>query len=442
MALWDRGDEVRKEQERLNSLGANLTVDGIWGPKTQAAFEQYGADTGTGNTAQTGNGSDLLLAGEPQIWKNETTGLSYVVYVVPAVTLADGTTSGEISYGWLLETNEDIEAVVGPGKTPVYHFSGDDAAFTEKGLVDLGNVSELRMDDLEGDPFDTWVEDLLIVAKVMPWVLDADYQKMAVQAALERADGSVSLEELKSTKWWTEHTAPERLWMETVNGDPATAEAMLEDNRASMRFRLARAGIDNASEELIEFMADNATMGHWTIDKLDAQIAAVADPSSVDVIDDELYEFLATEGIDLDTTMGKEDVVRGLLQTWLGPNFGDWTDEQIAQKAGELRNNPDGEMEFIEGLKDQRAAMFPNYGDRNSSYQAIMQPWKSVAQSAWGVPVDETDEAFQRVVQMNNPDEAAKLLRSTGFDRGYDKVVNEVASGLKSSVGSNVRGAV
>ena len=33
--------ETAEIQEQLNALGANLTVDGIWGPKTQAAYEKY-----------------------------------------------------------------------------------------------------------------------------------------------------------------------------------------------------------------------------------------------------------------------------------------------------------------------------------------------------------------------------------------------------------------
>ena len=33
--------ETAAMQEKLNSMGANLTVDGIWGAKTQAAYEKY-----------------------------------------------------------------------------------------------------------------------------------------------------------------------------------------------------------------------------------------------------------------------------------------------------------------------------------------------------------------------------------------------------------------
>lgn len=40
-----RGEEVKALQRRLNASGANLKVDGVWGPKTQAAFEAYGTKT-------------------------------------------------------------------------------------------------------------------------------------------------------------------------------------------------------------------------------------------------------------------------------------------------------------------------------------------------------------------------------------------------------------
>jgi len=58
------------------------------------------------------------------------------------------------------------------------------------------------------------------------------------------------------------------------------------------------------------------------------------------------------------------------------------------------------------------------------------------------VPVDETDEKFQEIVQMNDPVEASKMARSIGFERGYDKVVNEMTAGIGSGMNKNVRGAV
>ena len=112
---------------------------------------------------------------------------------------------------------------------------------------------------------------------------------------------------------------------------------MLDDNRASMKYRVSQAGVDNASDALINFLADKVTTGNWSSMKITGQLAALSDPYSVDTIDDELFQFLANEGTELDTTRTGEDSVRDLLQKWLGPVFGDLTDEQIAEKAGEFR---------------------------------------------------------------------------------------------------------
>lgn len=42
---------VKKIQEQLNAAGASLTVDGIWGKNTQAAYNQYGSSLSSGNSA-------------------------------------------------------------------------------------------------------------------------------------------------------------------------------------------------------------------------------------------------------------------------------------------------------------------------------------------------------------------------------------------------------
>lgn len=42
-----RGTLVKQIQSSLNALGARLSVDGIWGKKTQAAYSQYGTQLPT-----------------------------------------------------------------------------------------------------------------------------------------------------------------------------------------------------------------------------------------------------------------------------------------------------------------------------------------------------------------------------------------------------------
>jgi len=177
---------------------------------------------------------------------------------------------------------------------------------------------------------------------------------------------------------------------------------MLDDNRASMKYQLSQAGIDNASPDLVNWMADRTTMGIWSTTRLQSQVAALADPYSVDTIDDELFEYMANESINVDHTRDKEDTVRGHLEEWLGPV----------------------------------------YGDRNLSYQSIAAPWRTYSQGIWGAPIEDTDEVFQQVLRLNDPREAGKVLRKAGIDRGYDKTISDVVQGMQQGMKSNVRGAV
>jgi len=153
------GESVADLQRRLNSMGANLTVDGIRGPLTNAAEQKYlsggsGSDSGTGGTQSTSNDdSQLILPGTSELWYNEDTKEWWVVYEIPQITLPDGSTSAQIYTGWLIPTTEDLTAVVGPGNTPKADFTGSTEDFTGKGLIDLGEIDELRdFGNLEGDP--------------------------------------------------------------------------------------------------------------------------------------------------------------------------------------------------------------------------------------------------------------------------------------------------
>jgi hypothetical protein len=408
-----------------------------------AAYSGIRVGDGAAPGGEVGNGSKLILPGEPQLWYNTTTDEWYVTYTTPSLTLPDGTEYDGTTVSWLVESDEDLSAVVGPGVTAKAHFTGSSADFTALGVVNLGGVDEMReFESIEGDPFDTWVEDMTILAQTRPWILDDDYVALAVQAAMERADGAVSLDELKTTKWWKEHTVAQRSWMETIHGDPTTAEQMLQDNRNNLRTQLREAGINNPSDALIQFLADKTTTGTWSLSQLQGQISALSDPYSVDKLNDEVIDWMATNNeAALDTTQGKEGVVRDLLQEWLGPVYGAWSEEDIAKKAGELRNDPDGELNFIESLKDQRLAVYGNYSDRNTSYAAAARPWKTFLAGQWGFVPEDTDDVFQQIVQANDPSAAGQLARRTGFERGYEKIVNETAEGINTGSHSNVIGA-
>lgn len=64
-AGYTNNDSIKQLQQYLNAQGANLKVDGIYGPKTHAAYS-------AGNTATTGGGTISYL---PQQYKNYVTEL-------------------------------------------------------------------------------------------------------------------------------------------------------------------------------------------------------------------------------------------------------------------------------------------------------------------------------------------------------------------------------
>jgi peptidoglycan hydrolase-like protein with peptidoglycan-binding domain len=482
------GSEVRALQQGLNDAGADppLAVDGVFGPRTETAVKAYqtendldvsgvapnalqrilsgttapavsgttAASSGTGGpppvtfessdaVVAAGNqkgASKLLLPGNAGLWYNTSTKQWFVVYKVPK---AKGQET-PVYTSWLIETDNDLEALVGPDKTAAPNWEGTTAQMTAIGVVNFGGSDEMRrFDNIEGDPFDTWVEDYATLAAVRPWILEPDWIELSVQAAMEREDGQVSLEEIQSTNWWKDHTVAERTWMETENGDPAEAIRLMEDNRTKFKNQLNDAGVTNVTDAMVNFMADKVTTGTWSVEKLTGQVAAISDPWSVDTVDSELLEYMAAKDFDpMQTREGEEDV-RELLKEWLGPVYGQWSEKDIAEAAGVMRNDPaSGETNLIERLKDQRLAAYGNYADRNLSYESIARPWRTVTESVWGEPVDDTDETFQKVLRDNDADESAKLLRKTGFDRGYDRVVNKVSDGLSSATAKNVRGAV
>lgn len=67
------GDEVKKLQTQLNNKGYNLTVDGVWGDKTDAAVRGYQKDNGLTVDGIVGDITWTSLLGEPTGGNNAST---------------------------------------------------------------------------------------------------------------------------------------------------------------------------------------------------------------------------------------------------------------------------------------------------------------------------------------------------------------------------------
>lgn len=439
-----KGSEVKTLQKWLSDNGYNVgAIDGIYGPKTAAAVRAFqnakGLDeTGVagpetmaamglgGTTAPAENepsGPRMSLPGSPTLIKTSD-GQDALVYLIPD-------TEGDPLYiGWTSPSPEDTQSFFGPGQPIIYgQFDGDENAIFWAGTTnELGNFTD--------DPFSTWVDIVTKEAQVQPWILDADYQQAMAEALLEGREMTDT--ELYKTTWYKTHNEAERAWMILFHSDPTTAEQQLSDSRQQMRDYLIKSGLGtNLPEELINFLADQQTMGHWSQYETSQQIRALADPYSGVQMDPQLAAMI--NGMNLGDTGVYEDKVRSLINQWLGPMYGNWSEEAIAEVAGHMRLDPNYEQQLVEQLKDQRMAMFPEYTDREMSYQAIAQPWKQYFVGAWGQSADETDPFFIEIVRMNDAAEAGKLLRREGLARGVGKVEMDMEKAILSSTGGSVR---
>ncbi|MEL7602738.1 MAG: hypothetical protein AAGU77_06235 [Bacillota bacterium] len=87
----DSREKVADLQRKLNENGANLVVDGIYGNKTDAAYEQIGSSSGSGSGGSSGRSSGGSSGGYGQHKSG---------YVGPIMTGQDGNSYTE--YGALL----------------------------------------------------------------------------------------------------------------------------------------------------------------------------------------------------------------------------------------------------------------------------------------------------------------------------------------------------
>jgi hypothetical protein len=316
-------------------------------------------------------------------------------------------------------------------------------AWNKAGGLEVGDFEEL--DNPDADPLEEFYKRMREQAVLMPWLLDPEI--LALSAAAHLEGRSLREDELVQTEWWQTHSEGEREWLMLASSDPATALKLQEDNRIIALELMEKAGIDNAHElmvtvdgqeiSLADYVADLSTRGTWTSTFLNRQITLLGN-GDFEGIDPLLQAALSGTEIPLNTNVQRISRVRELYNTWLGPLLGEASDTEVQDWARKLRDNPDGEDELKEFLKDQRMAMLPMYGNREVSYAAAAGPWRNLMAAKWGMTPDETDPFFLELVKLNDAVEAEKRLRQTGLDRGIEQVRSDFLRDITSSFGDQV----
>ncbi len=406
--------DIKEHQRQLNAAGANLVVDGIWGPLTQAADDEFGD---TAEAAGDAVGERVITPGN-ELWNVD--GNWIMVRMVP------GTEGDPIYMSWTIPDDEVLASYFPPGIDPLADKELTAAEVAGMGVLPFGTVYELI--DYNYDPFVAWLDQYETQAKTQPWILDEDYKTMAAMAAMEGR--ALSDSEIEQTTWYSTHSDGEKEWMKISNSNPVEAQRRIDDNRSRARNELEDAGVNNAPEDLVWWMADQVTTGLWSIQYYSDQLIAISDPASSIAIDSDFAAQIA--GFDLDTTRDEEQTVRDELTKWLGPNFGGWNEDAIGDWAGKIRNDPDALIALSDVLSAQRVALFPEYADRTLTYEDIAGPWRTFWRQAWGESPDETDGLFTTVVRNNDAVENGKILTQEGISRDIQKVNLDVANSMRA----------
>lgn len=384
-------------------------------PVTSADFANIVSAATTFFTAAGGGGSgagptpsqralitEVVGGGEPEVWYNPEVDKWYLAYIIPDTDVpllyeADAT---------------NLEALFGQ-TAPRF-----DRQITTAEIASRGGIYAGMAEDPFGDPYPQFIEMMEKEAVIKPWLRDPDMVAIMFEAVLEKRE--VQPAELMQTNWWQTHNESQRAWLILNNADPAEAEARIEATLINTRTQLEAMGMASPPDDVVEYMAMRLLTGDWTQGYWNNQIRAISDPYADVAMDTGLKEVVDRFDT-LDTTRLHEERVRDEVNTWLGPIYGNWNDQRIAEWAGKLRNDPDAFDELTAMLRAQRSSLFPDYNE-NLTYRDISGPWINLWENLWGQEVDEGDPLFLEILRSGDYNEAAMKLRREGLKRNVSAV--------------------
>ena len=379
---------------------------------------------------------NTTVPGEGKVWR--IGGVLFFVYFAP-------NTDPPVPLAWRVE-DEYVDGYFGPGVTPTIDQAMSKAQFEQMGGLVWGEAQEIvpgEGGEAPQHPWNSLVANWAVETSVRPWLKDPEIAALIAGAYLETRQ--VTDAEWWGTNWWQTHSADERAALLAASSDPASYEQNYLDLMVKIRDGLAAAGVSNASDALVEWLANKVATGLWSTTKVNSQIAALSDPASIHGLDPELRKLInqlraGGEQEALDRTQEYEDTVKDSVLRWLGPAFGNWNQKQIGEWAGVLRNDPDGQTRLEDMLSKQRLQLFPNYTDPRATYDDVASIWRNVYYNLWGEQPNEKDPLFIDIVKDNDLTTATQTLLKEGLVRGVDDVVNRTMSDMLTAFGGNVPG--
>jgi len=356
----------------------------------------------------------------------------YIVYEVPG-------SQGELYEGnpmyiaYELKDNDLFAAgLLTQGETAPQPNATMDQAFFDSIAIVTGNTDQLTA--LIDNPFASFVETVGEQSQVAPWITDPEMIALIAEAAVEGRE--VSDAEWQTTNWYQTHNESEREWLRTYYSDPSTATQLTTDAQIAVANSLQAAGVSNAPEALINWVAGKYVSGEWSQTYTTEQINLFADPYATGKRDASFENYLSSTALTgVDRTTEREREVRELYSKWLGPTLGKLTDQETAEIAGRLRDDPDYQDQLVQSLKQSRLAAFSNYTNPELTYEDIARPWRNLTTSVWGQTADETQGWWQEMVKSNDFATAQNTLREKGLEQDITQVTQDATQALQQALG-------
>ena len=396
-----------------------------------------GVATGTGLASEASgqmisNAQSEFLNVPKGAWLWDVDGVNYLVYEVPGANgeVYDG---NSIYMAYEVMDNDLIKAgIVSPEAPTVSPNAKVNKAFFDSVAIVTGNTDQLS--SLIDNPFASFVETINEQAQVAPWITDPEMISLIAEAAVEGRE--ISDAEWQTTNWYQTNNQSQRDWLRTYYADPATATQTITDGQIAVANSLQAAGVSNAPEALINWMSSKFVTGDWSQTYTTEQISLFADPYAEGKRDESLENYLSSTALTgVDRTTEREREVTELYNRWLGPSLGKLTDNERAEIAGKLRDDPDYEDALISSLKQSRLAAFSNYTNPELTYEDIARPWRNLTTSVWGQTADETQGWWQEMVKTNDFAKAQTTLREKGLEQDVTQVTTDATQALQQALG-------
>lgn len=441
-------DASTPDSEKESKVGAGNTG---YDNKDYSSVVTGGVVTGSGQfVGQPGSNQDTEFNNIPTGAKVfDVDGDYYLGYLVPG---GDGSLyTGSIYMMYQVPNNDFVKSGL---LTDASAFKGANSFLTKEDLNTGGAIvagTTVELEGIEGNPFLQFVERINDNVAISPWLATADGLALSAEVALEGRDPTPG--EYRQLKWFQETTEEQRDWYELSLGRgfsnlPLDAKQSYENTRRNVKNNLLTLGIAGGFDPetgmlrdvppgLVDYISQKAVTGEWSESKTTEQLRLFADPFAAGERDEAFFNVVEAGGYDqIDRQMQYEDTVRQEALKWLGPVAGNYNSTWVANWGSRLRSGEaDAYQQLQTMLKQQRVALFDAYTNPELTYEDISQPWKNIAENAWGEVPDESQTYFQDIVKNNNVTYANEVLTKVGLEQGKDKVVNDALNSLEQSIG-------